>query len=121
MKTGMIRRSIYFFFCSAFLLLSGGCQTKETFLPEHRGGQLYQGKVRMDVKCHGCHGWMGEGSMHAPALATDGRSISYSKFYSAVTFGRSSGMPAYQHIFSEKDLKLMIDWLQQVSVLRALQ
>lgn len=117
----MIRRSICFFFFSLFLFLNAGCQTKETLLPAHRGGQLYQGKVRMDVKCHGCHGWLGEGSIRAPALATDGRSISYSKFYSAVTFGRGSGMPAYQRIFSEKDIKLIIDWLQQVSVLRALQ
>ncbi|NOY83435.1 MAG: hypothetical protein GXO96_01190 [Nitrospirae bacterium] len=121
MKVSMMRRSIGFFFCTCFLLLSGGCQTKETPLPGHRGGQLYQGKVRMDINCHGCHGWLGEGSIHAPALATDGRSISYFKFYSAVTFGRGDGMPAYQRVFSEKDIKLIIDWLQLVSVLRSVK
>lgn len=107
-----------FFLIFFFLLLSFACQEKETLLPEHFGGQIFQGKVRMDIKCHGCHGWMGEGSMQAPALANDGRTISYFDFHSAVTYGRGGVMPAYQKMLSEKDIRLMMDWLQQVSVLR---
>ncbi len=119
MNLGFQFKNFHYLLISLLILVGLGCQEKETLLPEHRGGQLYQGKVRMDVKCHGCHGWMGEGSMHAPALAKDGQSISYFDFYSAVTFGRGGGMPAYQRVFSEKDMKLMMDWLQLVSVLRS--
>lgn len=88
-------------------------------LPEHLGGQIYQGKARFDVKCYGCHGWMGEGSMHAPALAKNGEIIPYFEFYSAVTYGRGGVMPAYNRVLGEREIRLLMDWLQQVSMLSA--
>ena len=118
MKTGNMFKGIRSVFVYFLLFWVLGCEKKETLLPEHRGGQIYQGKVRMDIKCYGCHGWMGEGSMHAPALADNGRTIPYFEFYSAVTYGRGGGMPAYERMLGEKDIRLMIDWLQQVSVMR---
>lgn len=121
MQTENMYKCVSFFLISFFLLFVFACKEKETLLPEHRGGQLFQGKIRMDIKCHGCHGWVGEGSMHAPALANDGSTISYFDFYSAVTYGRGGGMPAYHRIFSEKDMRLMMDWLQLVSILRSVK
>lgn len=72
----------------------------------------------MDIKCYGCHGWMGEGSVHAPALTNNRKTIPYFDFYSAVTYGRGGGMPAYHDMLREKDLRLVMDWLERVSVLR---
>ncbi len=92
-----------------------GCQKKKSPLPDHLGGQIFQGKVRMDIKCHGCHGWVGEGSGHVPPLVKKGKTLPFKEFYSAVIFGRGGLMPAYNRMLSEKDIRLIMDWLEQVS------
>jgi len=91
-----------------------GCAEKETPLPEHLGGQLFQGKRRLDVKCHGCHGWLGEGGFQAPALVHTGRiTVSTKDFIRAVLFGRG-GMPAYRTAIGEKEVLQIIDWLKRI-------
>ncbi len=70
--------------------------------------------MRYDVKCHGCHGWLGEGGTDAPALVTSGKTIAPDKFVGAVTYGRG-GMPAYGNVLREDDILLVIDWLEKIS------
>lgn len=69
----------------------------------------------MDIKCHGCHGWLGRGSGQAPALVKSGRTIPFKDFYSAVTYGRAGLMPAYNRMLGEDDIRLIMDWLERVS------
>lgn len=96
-----------------------GCTEKETPLPDHLGGQLFQGKIRLDVKCHGCHGWLGEGSLQAPPLVHSGRiKIPPKKFIRTVLFGRGV-MPAYQTVLGEKEVLQIIDWLKRIPEQRA--
>lgn len=103
--------------CLLVILSVQSCRQKKSPLPEHLGGQIYQGKMRMDVKCHGCHGWVGEGSAEAPALVNLGKTIDYNRFYSAVVFGRFGGMPAYQNVLGEKEVRQIIDWLEKISLI----
>lgn len=121
MSTGDPYKVLRVFSVIFLLWWTVGCQEKETPLPEHLGGQIYQGKARFDIKCHGCHGWLGEGRAQAPALTKAGRTIPYFDFYSAVIYGRGGGMPAYQRMLGENEIRLMMDWLEQVSVLRVME
>jgi len=102
--------------CFFIVLLCGfsGCAEKESPLPDHLGGQLFQGKRRLDVKCHGCHGWLGEGGSQAPPLVYSGRMIIPPKeFISRVLHG-GGGMPAYQSALGEKEILQMMDWLRKI-------
>ncbi len=103
--------------CSLVIFTIVGCKQKKSPLPDHLGGQIYQGKMRLDIKCHGCHGWVGEGSAQAPALVKLGKTIPYNRFYAAVVFGRFGGMPAYERILKEKEIRQIIDWLEKISLI----
>ncbi|MFQ5597934.1 MAG: c-type cytochrome [Nitrospiria bacterium] len=107
----------YLLFSWVFILIfssfSQGCTTKETPLPDHLGGKIYQGRMRLDVKCHGCHGWLGEGGRNAPPLVQFGRTISHDKFVDAVIFGRGS-MPAFESVLSKNEILEIIDWLEKI-------
>ncbi len=100
------------------LFLEAGCQEKKTPYPDHPGGKIYQGKMRMDIKCHGCHGWLGEGGRHAPPLVKSGRTLSYKAFSSAVIYGRAGIMPAYNKMLSEGEIRQMMEWLELASRVR---
>jgi len=95
------------------LMLDTGCTRKESPLPDHRGGKLFHGDIRMDVKCHGCHGWVGEGGGNAPPLVQLGRTISHAKFINAVLHGKG-GMPPFDTVLSEDDVRQIIDWLEKI-------
>jgi len=109
----MSRRTVLHFFCLLAFLAILGCKTKDSPLPDHPGRQIYHGIRRYDVKCHGCHGWLGEGSMHAPALMQPGVAISRRRFVSAVLHGRTN-MPAYKNVINEEDILQIIDWIEKI-------
>ncbi len=95
------------------VFITFGCKTKDIPLPDHPGSKIYLGIRRYDVKCYGCHGWLGEGSMHAPPLMQPGVAISRSKFVGAVLYGRAN-MPAYQNVINEEDILQIIDWIEKI-------
>ncbi len=99
--------------CLLVVFVTLGCKTKDIPLPEHPGSKIYHGIWRYDVKCYGCHGWIGEGSMHAPALMQPGLAISRREFVSAVLYGRTK-MPAYQNVINEEDILQIIDWIEKI-------
>ncbi len=93
-------------------LASAGCTKKETPFPDHPGGKIFQGKFRLDVKCHGCHGWLGEGRS-APTLVQFGRTIVHKKFIDTVLRGKG-GMPSFGSVLNEADVRQIIDWLEKI-------
>ncbi len=89
------------------------CPRKPSPLPDHPGGKLFHGDIRLDVKCHGCHGWLGEGGQSGKPLVQLGRTIAHDKFINAVLRGRG-GMPAFNTVLNENDVRQIIDWLEKI-------
>lgn len=109
----LLFRVLSYVLCLLAVFMTLGCKTKDIPLPDHPGGQIYHGIRRYDVKCYGCHGWLGEGSMHAPRLMQPGVAISRSQFVNAVLYGRAN-MPAYQSVINEEDVFQIIDWIEKI-------
>ncbi|MBN4054848.1 cytochrome c [Nitrospira defluvii] len=66
----------------------------------------------MDVKCHGSHGWLGEGG-NGPTLVQFGRTIAHDKFIDRVLHGKA-GMPPFDTVLNEEDVHQIIDWLEKI-------
>ena len=102
---------IYFFLLSLIFVFTA-CTEKETPLPNHPGRKIFHGKFRLDVKCHGCHGWLGQGGS-APTLVQFGRTINHNKFIDRVLHGKG-GMPPFDSVLNKKDVHQIIDWLEKI-------
>ncbi len=95
------------------LFLAIGCAKKEFPLPDHPGGQIYNGVKRGDVRCYRCHGDVGKG-YSAPILVEPGKPIDREMFVKTVLNGRGR-MPTFGSALTESDVLQIIDWLEKAS------
>lgn len=100
-------------FGMAAFFLFAGCEKREFPLPDHPGGQLYNGVKRGDVRCYRCHGDVGAG-YRGPTLVHPGKPIDRQMFVKTVQDGRGN-MPAFGSALSENDILQIIDWLEKAS------
>ena len=112
MKRGLFSSGL--FFLSLVFLLS--CEKKPIPLGNTPGAQIFSGIVRADIRCFRCHGDIGQGTSRAPALTTNGKTLSRDLFIKAVLEGRDR-MPPFASVLSEKDIDEIIKWLEAVAAL----
>ena len=100
-------------FFLVLILLTMGCEKKVIPLPDHLGGQIYNGLMRIDVRCVKCHGDLGEGTDRAPALVHDGKTIPRALFIKTVLEGRNR-MPMFSTVLNEEQVGQIADWLEKI-------
>jgi len=103
-----------------WLILGGvlmmACARKEILLPQHKGGQIYHGLMRSDVRCYRCHGDAGQGTAGAPALIQNGQVLPADLFIHTVMEGRNR-MPPFRSALTEAEAGDIRDWLTEIAAL----
>ncbi len=99
---------------AALALSAVGCHTGNALPPESLdspGGRLFNGYVKDDVKCFGCHNGDGKGA-NGPNLAERVPKLSDAAILRAINDGPSY-MPSFKDKLSDVEKHEIIAWLRQ--------
>ncbi len=113
-KAGGISKVVCLFSILFVALASvmAGCSGPSYPLPDHLGAKIYHGAARGDVKCHRCHGNLGEGG-RGPMLTHAAKTLSPEDFIKVVLDGRNN-MPPFRSALTEAEVLAIMDWLKKI-------
>ena len=109
-----ISRLSAFSLAGALALCASACHTGTALPPQSLdspGGKLFNGYVKEDVKCFGCHNGDGRGA-NGPNLAERVPKLSDAAILKAINEGPSY-MPSFQDKLSDTEKREIIAWLRE--------
>ncbi len=110
----VLSRSSVLLLVAAGAVCSVACHTGNALPPQaldSNGGKLFNGYVKEDVKCYGCHNGDGKGA-NGPNLAERVPKLSDDAILKAINEGPSY-MPSFKDKLTDAEKRDIIAWLRE--------